>query len=60
MEKEVAFEYCEIFRDLKDRGELIGGNDLWIAAIALRFGMPLVTRNVEHFSRVNGLVVEAY
>jgi predicted nucleic acid-binding protein len=33
-----AWHYREIFRYLKKRGELIGANDLWIAAAALRHG----------------------
>ena len=44
--------YAEIFRKLKATGVLIGGNDLWIAAIALAAGLPLVTRNTNHFNRI--------
>jgi predicted nucleic acid-binding protein len=39
---------------------LIGSNDLWIAATALAYGMPVVTHNVEHYRRVPGLEVMAY
>jgi predicted nucleic acid-binding protein len=38
----------------------IGANDLWIAAAALAYGMPVVTRNLEHYRRVPDLQVEAY
>lgn len=38
---------------------VMGENDLWIAATALRFGWPLVTRD-KAFSRVPGLKVVAY
>jgi tRNA(fMet)-specific endonuclease VapC len=55
-----AWHYREIFRFLKERGELIGANDLWIAAAALKHGEPLVTRNVRDFQRVPGLEVLAY
>ena len=52
-----AWHYREIFRSLKERGELIGANDLWIAAAALRHNEPLVTRNARDFQRVPGLQV---
>lgn len=37
----------------------MGENDLWIAATALRFGWPLVTRD-KAFARVPGLKVIGY
>jgi predicted nucleic acid-binding protein len=39
---------------------LIGANDLWIAAAALRHGEPLVTRNARDFQRVPRLQVLTY
>ena len=33
----------------------IGQNDLWIAAVAVQAGLPLLTRNRRHFDRVEGL-----
>ena len=45
---------------LKSAGLSIGPNDLWIAAIALRHGLPVLTRNVGEFSRVPELTVVAY
>lgn len=57
---EVSWEYGRAFRYLKDNGRLIGGNDLWIAATALAYRMPVVTRNAEHYRRVPGLEVEEY
>jgi predicted nucleic acid-binding protein len=59
-DEEVALVYRTVFRDLKSRGCLIGANDLWIAAAALRHGMPLVTRNVHEFERVPGLALLGY
>lgn len=53
-------EHGRACRYLKDNGRLIGGNDLWIAATGLAYGMPVVTRNVEHYRRVPGLEVESY
>jgi tRNA(fMet)-specific endonuclease VapC len=55
-----AWHYREIFRYLKGRGELIGANDLWIAAAALRKEAALVTRNAGEFRRVPGLAVLTY
>ena len=56
----VCWEYGQAFRYLKANGLLIGANDLWIAATALAFGMPLVTRNQRHFARVPRLMVLGY
>jgi tRNA(fMet)-specific endonuclease VapC len=56
----VSWEYGRTYRYLRDSGRLIGANDLWIAATALAFQMPIVTRNAEHFRRVPGLEVEGY
>jgi predicted nucleic acid-binding protein len=57
---DVTWEYGRAFRYLRDNGRLIGNNDLWIAATAIAYGMPVVTRNVEHFRRVPGVDVETY
>lgn len=58
--QDVAWQYGSTYRYLRQQGLLIGGNDLWIAAAALAYAMPLVTRNVEHYRRVPGLEVVAY
>ena len=55
-----AKKYGRIYRSMKENGNLIGGNDLWVAAIALEENLPLVTRNVADFERVDGLTVESY
>lgn len=57
---DVAWEFGRAARHLRGVGQLIGTNDLWIAATALANGMPVVTRNVEHFRRVPHLDVESY
>ena len=57
---DVAWEYGRAYRHLRGVGQLIGANDLWIAATALAHGMPVVTRNVDHFRRVPHLEVETY
>lgn len=57
---DVAWEYGNAYRHLQKNGILIAANDLWIAATALAYGMPLVTRNTSHFTRVPGLDVQGY
>ena len=57
---DVCWRYGESYRYLKDNGVLIGSNDLWIAATALAYGMPVVTANENHYRRVPGLRVLSY
>lgn len=47
--------YGEIRSALEARGEMIGGNDLWIAAHAKAAGLTLVTNNEREFKRIPGL-----
>ena len=54
---ETAWIYGSIYRDLASQGNLIGTNDLWIAATAITHGLPLATGNVHEFQRVQGLVI---
>ena len=58
--REVCWEYGKAYRYLRGAGQLIGANDLWIAATALANDMPVVTRNEGHFRRVPGLAVVEY
>ena len=55
---EAARDYGDIRHDLAKRGQLIGGNDLLIAAHARSLGLTLVTNNGREFDRVVGLEVE--
>ena len=57
---DVSWEYGRAFRYLQENGLLIGASDLWIAATAVAYRMPVVTRDIEHYRRVPGLEVEAY
>ncbi len=50
--------YGEIRAQLESSGEMIGNNDLWIAAHALAAGLTLVTNNEKEFRRVRGLKVQ--
>jgi len=57
---DVSWHYGQVFRHLQRQGQLIGANDIWIAATGLAYDMPVVTGNAVHFRRVPGLEVEAY
>ena len=52
--------YARICTQLQDSGKYggIGQNDLWIAAVALGEGLPLVTGNQRHFTDIKGLKLE--
>jgi tRNA(fMet)-specific endonuclease VapC len=39
------------------KGEMIGNNDLWIAAHAMTAGLTLITNNEQEFRRIQGLKV---
>lgn len=49
---------CASLQDSPIYGSM-GQNDLWIAAVAIAFAKPLVTKNLRHFGRIEGLRVEA-
>ncbi|MEX2577831.1 MAG: type II toxin-antitoxin system VapC family toxin [Verrucomicrobiales bacterium] len=58
--REIAGIYADITRTLRRTGRIIGTNDLWIAATAVREDRPLVTRNLDHFARVPGIQLRSY
>lgn len=53
-----AYDYGLIRQDLQNKGQLIGANDMLIAAQARSLGVTLVTHNVIEFSRVENLKYE--
>ena len=55
---EAGRRYGEIRSFLESRGEIIGGNDLWIAAHAISADLTLVTNNEREFRRVPDLKIE--
>lgn len=57
---ETALAYGRLTRHLRDRGKLLGANDLWIAASTLRHELPLVTADVAAFRQVPELELVAY
>ncbi|HMO17966.1 MAG TPA: type II toxin-antitoxin system VapC family toxin [Oligoflexia bacterium] len=60
IDQEVAWIYGHIAKNLRSRGNLIGTNDLWIAAIAIRNKKTLATRNIKDFKRITELEVVVY
>ena len=46
--------------ELTRSGKLIGINDMYIAATAIRYDLTLVTRNKAHFRRIPKLNIEIY
>ena len=55
---EAAVHYAKIRAHLKSLGQMIGGNDLLIAAHARCLKLTLITNNIGEFSRVAGLSIE--
>ncbi|WP_165051854.1 MULTISPECIES: type II toxin-antitoxin system VapC family toxin [unclassified Adlercreutzia] len=55
-----AGAYARIRADLEKKGQIIGPNDLVIAATALAHDAVLVTNNCREFMRVEGLQIEAW
>lgn len=58
MPEKAAELYGFIRANLEAKGEMIGPNDLWIAAHAMAAGLTLVTNNEKEFRRVRGLKVQ--
>ena len=50
--------YGTIRAELASRGEMIGNNDLWIAAHAMAAGLTLVTNNEREFQRIAALKLQ--
>jgi len=55
---EVGEAYGAIRVGLEARGEVIGNNDLWIAAHAKAAKLTLVTNNEREFRRIAGLKIQ--
>lgn len=56
---QTAQEYGRLRQALAAKGRPIPENDIWIAAIALQYGLPLVMRD-QHFQVVDGLVLQLW
>ena len=49
--------HSTIVADLMQRGQIIGVQDMWIAATAIQNGFSVLTYDVSDFSRITGLNV---
>ena len=58
MSCEVGDVYGAIRADLEIKGQIIGNNDLWIAAHAIERKMTLVSNNLKEFNRINKISIE--
>ena len=58
LDEQVASHYGDIRQQLQQRGQMIGNNDLWLAAHARANNWIMVTNNEKEFVRVEGLRVE--
>lgn len=58
LDEHVTHHYAEIRYQLQRQGQMIGGNDLWLAAHARANNWVMVTNNQSEFNRVDGLSVE--
>lgn len=57
---EIALLAGELSAELISRGERIEAEDVLIAATAVKNDASILTRNVDHFERLEGVAVEAY
>lgn len=52
-----AEQAAKIYKELKQKGQLIEAEDLLIGATALHHQLKLATGNLRHFERIEGLVL---
>jgi tRNA(fMet)-specific endonuclease VapC len=57
-DQKAARIYASIRADLERKGQIIGPNDIVIAATTLAHSTILVTNNTKEFSRIDGLKIE--
>lgn len=56
-DEEIAISHARLAVELLRRGQMIGANDLIIAATSITHNMPLLTANIREFQQVPGLEV---
>ena len=55
----IAKKYGDIKNSLREKGQPIPENDIWIAAIALQYGLTLITKD-SHFEAIENLKIETW
>jgi len=58
IDEDTAEFYAEILNNLRKKGRPIPTNDIWIAAVALQYGLKLFSKD-QHFKYVPGLLLTA-
>jgi len=58
VDHEVARRFGQLRGSMLDRGQVVPGMDLLIAATALVHGLVMVTHNTKHFTDIPDLTVE--
>lgn len=56
-DKEIAEVAAKIMNDLREKNKMNEFRDIFIAATAFKFGLPVKTINKKHFERVSDLIV---
>jgi tRNA(fMet)-specific endonuclease VapC len=51
---ETSVHYANIREDLRGRGRPIPENDIWVNALCIQYGLPIVSRDA-HFDEVAGV-----
>ncbi len=55
---DVIVKAADIYASLKEKGNIISDADILVAAIALVNNLVLITNNTNHFSRIEGLLLD--
>lgn len=58
LNQNIAQTAAEIYANLRRKGQLIGHNDVLIAATAIANDMVLITNNINDFGRMKGLEMD--
>lgn len=58
IDKDAVIKAAEIYAYLKKQGNLIEDADILMASIAIVENLVLVTNNIKHFERIEGLATE--
>lgn len=60
VDREIALLAGELSAELIGRGERVEAEDVLIAATAVKNDESILTRNIDHFERLEGVAVESY